>query len=104
MNQKSPRQNSSGQAPRKFAGRQIPGSLIWLLILAFAIGAFFFYRPGGSSTTEISYSSFINQVTSGHVASVEMTGNDVTGTLKSPQVVESGKSPITRFKTTLPNI
>ena len=68
--------------------------LLWLLVAVVLMSMFrSFTGPAGQGREEIDYSTFLSMVTSGEVASVEITGNNIKGSTAAGQ----------RFTTLSPN-
>ncbi|MHB0858329.1 MAG: ATP-dependent zinc metalloprotease FtsH [Anaerolineae bacterium] len=85
------------------------GSWVLLLVLLVAFYAWMFW-PRDASGGAIPYSSFLEQVRQGNVASVQIRGDSITGDLRSavppstlrPGQAAPGDAPISSFSTTYP--
>ena len=68
--------------------------MMWGIIALLVLGLFnLFQNPNNSSSRDLPFSTFITEVDKGNVTSVDIRGNDVTGTFSNG----------TRFKTYSPN-
>src|SRR5580658_5863858 len=56
--------------------------MIWVGLGLIILLIFGHYMPGATQTTEINYSTFLNDVNNGKVASVVLQGETITGQLK----------------------
>lgn len=84
--------------------RTIGSMLLWILILVGAWGAWTLFSQRRLTTHRISYTDFIKQVEAKNVLKVTITEQEISGTLKQPAELASGKgkSPYTEFRTTIP--
>ena len=64
---------------------------LWVIVALFLVVLFNIFQPATSSnnTTEVAYSSFLQDVSSGQVQSVTISGHDVTGTTKEGKGFET---------------
>ncbi|MGB9741718.1 MAG: ATP-dependent zinc metalloprotease FtsH [candidate division WOR-3 bacterium] len=84
--------------------RTIGSLLIWILILVIAWVAWTIFYQRRQTGPRISYTEFIKQVEAGNVLKVTITEQEISGTLKQPAELASGKgkTSYTEFRTTVP--
>lgn len=80
------------------------GLAIFAALLIFAL----IFRVGDQSTTsgpsvDISYTAFKGLVTQGDVERVKLKGDEISGTLISPQILAENQKPTEKFKTIVPS-
>ena len=63
--------------------------LFWTVLIAIAVLAWTFSARFQTREKSVSFSTFLSQVEAGHVASVTITGNEISGTLKSNETFET---------------
>ncbi len=80
-----PPRNQQPQQPEKPQGPQPHLSPFWWLVLiALMIWNVLTFLAGGTSQADIPYTTFIDQVRSGNVTSVQIQGNQITGSFAKP--------------------
>jgi cell division protease FtsH len=64
---------------------------LWVVVALFLVVLFNVFQPStsSSSATPVAYSSFLDQVNSGNVQDVTITGHDITGTTKDGKSFET---------------
>jgi len=74
---------------------RIPGWVGWAIALALLVvwNVLLFMPAGTPSSAEIPYSDFVDQVQADNVASVEFTGQSVTGSFKQPVLWPPAEAP-----------
>lgn len=107
------RQDQGGPEGRDRRGRQnLPGcgrstSLVWLLLLALLLPSIWTWLGSSfSDAREIAYSTFRRQLQDSNVASVTVSGEEITGELKAPvRISGEGEDSVeySRFVTYLPS-
>ena len=97
-----PRTGPNGQAPRPSFWRRNFAWLILILLIPWVL--YLFFQPGTSNGEQVSYSLFMNQVTSNNVTSVTISNNSVTGAFKSPVHSDMNSQTGTKFNTIIPNL
>jgi cell division protease FtsH len=115
QNQNQNRDNPQGTPPRpKFSW------IWWVILLALLVWNLLVFLPQGTPEVTLPYSSFIDQVEKGNVASVTITGSTITGTFNTaipapattpapgttPTAPAAGTTPTTytEFTTTFPSV
>jgi cell division protease FtsH len=83
----------------------------WLVFLAAALALnLFFYSPRAQPRAEISYTNFMTQLRAGNVATVELSGESVSGDFRSPVNLPpspgstAASQPFSQFLTTRPPV
>ncbi|MFO8037383.1 MAG: ATP-dependent zinc metalloprotease FtsH [Anaerolineales bacterium] len=102
-------QNDNEESKPGKPQRRVKVNVRMLIILFLIILVPWVWTLLGDSETDISYSTFVNQVRQGNVAAVTISGEKVTGEMKSPVPLDSrdgkGESEtITKFITYIPQI
>jgi cell division protease FtsH len=115
QNQNQNQDNPQGTPPRpKFSW------IWWVILLALLVWNLLVFLPQGTPEVTLPYSSFIDQVEKGNVASVTITGSTITGTFNTaipapattpapgttPTAPAAGTTPTTytEFTTTFPSV
>jgi cell division protease FtsH len=64
---------------------------LWVVVALFLVVLFNVFQPSSTSNnaTEVAYSNFLTQVSSGNVQTVTISGHDVTGTTKDGKAFET---------------
>jgi cell division protease FtsH len=64
---------------------------LWVVVALFLVVLFNVFQPSNTqnSTSQIAYSSFLDEVNNGHVQSVTITGQDITGSTKDGKGFET---------------
>jgi cell division protease FtsH len=88
--------NDKNDRPKVPGGQQSGGHsrgnmIIWIIAATLlALWAYGYWGMGAAGNQQISYTEFRQQVQNENVSRVEITGNEVTGTLKKPAQAASG--------------
>jgi cell division protease FtsH len=78
-------QDQQPQQPQQPQGPQPRFSpLWWIVLIALMVWNVFTFIGGGTSQAQIPYTTFIEQVKSGNVTSVQIQGNQITGSFAQP--------------------